>query len=278
MFSLSCTVSGVNISRLAFVPACLMLASCSGLGALGPHPNKEILGLAQQAEADARSLADAPAASQLRSTQAGELYDEIARLCGTDDAGAPPESCSVDRDTGGAVGAADEKSMARDVPAAAARAASSLPRESVDLVVAQAVDAAALEPVELPGSHLSVSSDLDAAREMLRREYALDYALELAASYGDADTAARVNSLREASDERVRYLTELLGASGNVPLPSPGYEVSPADDPVDAGSAAHLVDDANSALVAQWRRAAASAASPEWMRAAVALAAHAQRV
>ncbi len=277
MFSLSCTVSAVNISRLAIIPACLLLASCSGADALGPHPNKEILGLAQQAEADARSLADDPAAARLRSDQADQLYGEIARLCGTDPAGEPPKSCAVDRGTGDASGSRYVTSLSHDAPAEAARAAAVLPRDSVDMVVAQAVDAAAVAPVEFPAVKVDNKSDLDAAREMLRREYAAEYALSLANSYADADTRARIGALRGAGEKRRTYLTGLLGGSGPVPVPAAGYEVGAADEPTDAESAVRLVEDSASSLVAGWRRTAADASSETWMEAAIALAAQAQR-
>lgn len=274
--SLSCTVSGVKISRLALVPACLALASCSVMDIAGPRPNGEVLALARQAEADSLSLDDVPAA-ELRSRQAAQLYDEITRLCGTDAAGAPPATCEVERGPGEAAGAPDVASLTGSAAEAAARAAASLPGESVDLVVAQAVDATALQPVNLPPVTVADTADLEAAREMLRREYAVEYALGLASSYADTDLSAGINELSEAAEQRRTYLASLLAASGEIPVPAPGYEFSGRPEPTDSEQASALVTELEDGLVADWRAAAARASAAPWMTAAIVLAAQAQR-
>ncbi|WP_288831215.1 DUF4439 domain-containing protein [uncultured Corynebacterium sp.] len=266
----------MKISRLALVPACLALASCSVMDIAGPRPNSEVLALARQAEADSLSLHDAPAA-ELRSRQAAQLYDEITRLCGTDAAGAPPATCEVERGPGEAAGAPDVGALTGSAAEGAARALSSLPDESVDLVVAQAVDATALQPVNLPPVTVADTADLEAAREMLRREFAVEYALGLASSYADADLSARIDALGEAAEQRRDYLTGLLAASGEIPVPAPGYEFSGRPEPADSEQAAALVDEMEECLVAEWRATAAGASTAPWMTAAIALAAQAQR-
>lgn len=262
----------MKFSRLAFVPLCLVLASCS---LLGPRPNEEVTALARQAEADAAALGTDPAAG-LRAEQAEQLYAEVTRLCGTDEAGAAPESCAVERGPGEATGVSDAASLAAAAPAAGARAAKAVPADTVDLVVAQAIDATATEPVDLPFLEVDADADLDAARVQLAREYAFDYALGVALAFSDDATAERITQLREAASERRAYLVHLLNKTGEVPVSEPGYEL-PEAEPTDAASAAQLVERLNSTLVAQWRETAAAGASEPWITAAISLAAQAQR-
>ncbi|SDR93439.1 protein of unknown function [Corynebacterium timonense] len=264
----------VKFSRLALLPACLVLASCS---LLGPRPNGEILTLAQQAEADAAALGGAPAAG-LRAEQAEQLYGEITRLCGTDEVGAPPQSCAVERGAGEAAGVANVAALAHAAPAAGAQAAGAVPAESVDLVVAQAIDITATEPVDLLAPEVTDKADLAAARDMLAHEYALDYALGVALAFSDDATGARIDELRAAAGQRRFALVRLLHPTGEVPAAAPGYELPAGEQPTDAASAAALVDSLDSALVSHWRETAAAATSAPWREAAIAFAAHAQRV
>ncbi|MDY5785200.1 hypothetical protein [Corynebacterium sp.] len=267
----------MKIVPLAMVPLCLFVSSCSVMDVLGPRPNAEIVGLARQAEADALSLGGASEAAGLRSRQAADLWAEVARLCGVDAAGAPPSSCVVVRGPGDAMGASEPSDMSVALRDTVAADISSVPEESTDLVVSQAVDAAALVPVDPPQARVDDSGDLTAARAMLEQEYSYDYALGLALSVAGPELAARIGNFREAGADRREYLSQLLAPSGPVPVPAAGYEFTDADREATPETAQQLVDDLNGQLVSAWRRTAANAQSTGWSSASISLAASAQR-
>lgn len=278
MSTLSCSVFGVK--RLFVVLSACVLTSCSVMDVVGPRANGEVMALARQASADEASLAGEPAAQSLRSTHAGELVAEAARLCGTDPAGNLPSSCDVSLD--GAelpAGARDAGELVAQVRSHTVAAADKLPPESVDLAVAQAVDTVALEPVDLGGLALgdAPAPDLASARHMLEQEYAFEYGLGLATAWADEPLIARVDALRDASDARRTSLLVALEPTGDVPAPLPGYEVADSASVADSPSAAEFVDRLNADLLTQWRSAAADAEGRQWRDAAIGLAAHAQR-
>ncbi|WKD57471.1 hypothetical protein CAPI_04565 [Corynebacterium capitovis DSM 44611] len=276
---------------LVVLPAAVLVSSCSVMDILGPRPNAEIMALAKQASADGISLigdgADPATAATLRRTQADQLVEEARRLCGTDSSGQAPTSCPTGYgDTDLPAGAVDEASLIDQVRAGAVAAAEKVPDDSVDLVVAQAVDVVALQPVDLSGdssdssvSSVSVSdtSDLAAAHALLHREFAVEYGLDMAAAFADSELAARIEALRAASMQRRAALTAILEPSGDVPLPAAGYELVTGGAPTGTEQARALVDELHSQLVTAWREAAADALSATWRRAAIDLAAHAQR-
>lgn len=276
--SLSCSVFGVK-RLLVILPAAVLLTSCTVMDIVGPRANGEIMTLARQASADQFSLDDA-AAAELRATQSSQLVAEAQRLCGTDDAGNPPSSCDVSfGDTDLPAGAADVEAMIDQVRAATVTAAGKVPEDSVDLVVSQAIDTVAIAPVEFEGIALddAPAADLDSARDMLRREYALEYGIGLATAWADDALLARIDALRSASDARREALTAALEPTGDVPQPLAGYEFAEGGTPTDPASAAELVQRLNADLVTQWHHAAAGADDAQWRDAAIRLAAHAQR-
>lgn len=289
MSSLSCTVFRVKRlpALVSLTVAAALTASCTVMDVVGPRANREIMGLARQAAADGFSLDDAPVARDLRAAHAEQLVAEAQRLCGTDPEGATPSSCDVTfSDTDLPAGAAALDAVIDQVRADTVAAAGKVPAGSVDLVVAQAVDTVALAPVDLDGASLAESlagapeADLDAAREMLRREYALDYGLGLATAWADDALLERVDTLREASDERREELTAALELAGDIPQPLPGYEFaldSEGAAPTDAASAQQLVERLQADIVAQWRSSAAEAESAQWCGAAIDFTAQAQR-
>ena len=121
------------------------------------------------------------------------------------------------------------------------------------------------------------AADLDSARDMLRREYALEYGIGLATAWADDALLARIDALRSASDARREALTAALEPTGDVPQPLAGYEFAEGGTPTDPASAAELVQRLNADLVTQWHHAAAGADDAQWRDAAIRLAAHAQR-
>lgn len=297
--TLSCSV--FRVKKLLALPAVLLLSGCTVMDVVGPRANGEIMALAKQASADWVFGSDGtPEWREMRKFHGEQLQAEALRLCGVDEAGKTPSTCNVGYgDTDLPAAAAPEELLDSTVAAA-----KKVPDESVDLVVAQAIDAVALASVELPAdpARLSGEADIDAARAMLAQENALYYGLGLALAYADDGLRGRIRVLREASHERVSVLTTLVDdpqppgdvgagaaaedgaedgaedAAAEALVPAAGYKFTEGfQEPTSLPEATHLVKTMQSDLVKQWRRTAANASSADWMRAAILLAAHAQR-
>ena len=167
--------------------------------------------------------------------------------------------------------------------ALSADAAKRVPEESVDLVVAQAIDAAAagdidLEDVSVGAIEVNVDpADAQAQKEILEREYAFQYGLGVAKAFGDEALAERIVALDRASKERVAALVESVDGDTPETVAAPGYLIGEAERPTDEASAAALVEHLRQNLVDEWRHTAAVANDPAWREAAIWLAAHAQR-
>lgn len=275
--SLSCSVLRVKnlLQALAAASLAVALAGCTVMDVVGPRPNKEIVSLARQAEADALGGAGEEFTA-LRRDQANALKGEVLRICGTDPQGNVPSSCHATYDEPELPSA----TTTDGVLALTVDTVTHLPGESVDLVVSQAVDVAAIAPVDLENIGQVALDDVDvpAAQHLLTQEYALDYGLGAATAYADDALRGRIAALREASAGRAEILAEALGTAGaDVPVPAAGYEVVNADTPSDLAGATELVERLRGDLVADWRLAAAHAQHDAWRRAAILLAAHAQR-
>lgn len=262
-----------RVKKLMVLSAALLLTSCTVMDVVGPRANGEIMSLAKQATADEASTNAEWA--ELRSFHSAQLVDEALRLCGTDTAGETPSSCNVELGETD-LPAADAGALLERTVAAADK----VPEESVDLVVAQAVDAVALSPVDLDRIEGPLADDTASAADLLARENAFYYGLGIALAHADGDLRARISALREASHERTAALTRLLdGADGQALVPAAGYSFADGyTEPETADQAAELVKTMQGDLVKQWRYAAAHAESKQWREAAILLAAHAQRV
>ena len=278
--NLACNVQ--RVKKLLLLPAAaLVLSSCTVMDVVGPRANGEIMALAKQASAD--WVFGDPSREQwheMRKKQSEELKNEARRLCGLDAQGETPASCDVgygdtDLPATGNASALLERTVT---------AADKVPRESVDLIVAQAIDALALSPVDLESVTGAVSdaADAEAAHDMLARENAMYYGLGVALAYADGDLRERIGALRVASHERTGALSRVLGpvegAADEALVPAAGYEF--ADnyaEPSNAEEAARLVKTMQSDLVTQWRYTAAHAESAPWREDAIRLAAHTQR-
>lgn len=226
-------MSRVNFAAKRRLLALLVVAGTLGACAFGPKPNAELLELAQQATVDGR-IAHADA-----------LYDEIARLCGFDDNHAVPASCEVGRDTG------DTTSS----PAPLGdylTAVDEVPEESRDLVVAQAVDLAALDASDLAPASVDDPEDQELLREVLRQEHAAVYGLE--ASRAFASDPKWVDGLVAKHEQRVLALAESIP---DAPVAEAGYTFG--DVPL--GDA--LIDELDHATAETWRSAAATASTIE---------------
>lgn len=265
-----------RVKKLLVLPAALLLTSCTVMDVVGPRPNGEIMALAKQASADATG--GDPDWRTLRQTQSQQLHDEALRLCGVDPSGKTPSSCDVAGGDTELPAAADASALLEHTVAAADK----VPSDSVDLVVAQAVDALALTTVDLEPVQGQLTSDADAAaaRDMLARENAMYYGLGIALAYADDGLRARIGVLRDASHERVDALTRILPPGvGEALVPAAGYAFADGyAEPTSPEEAAQLVKSMQADLVKEWRYAAARADAAQWREDAIRLAAHAQRV
>lgn len=275
--NLACNVQ--RVKKLLLLPAAaLLLTSCTVMDVVGPRANGEIMALAKQASAD--WVFGDPAQEQwreMRNKQSEELKGEALRLCGVDASGNTPASCDVSYGDTDLPATGNADALLEHTVAAAEK----VPAESVDLIVAQAIDALTLSPVNLEpvAETVSDTADTEAARDMLARENAVYYGLGLALAYADSDLREHVGELREASHERTAALTRVLDvADGEALVPAAGYEFAEGyTEPANAEEAAQLVETMQSDLVKQWRYAAARAESATWREDAIRLAAHAQR-
>lgn len=268
-----------RVKKLLLLPAAaLVLSSCTVMDVVGPRANGEIMALAEQASAD--SAVGESAGEQwreMRKRHEEQLRGEARRLCGVDPNGETPSSCDTAFGDADLPAAADADALVENTVAAARK----VPAESVDLVVAQAIDALTLAPVHLEAVAADVTNaaDNDAARDMLSRENALDYGLGIALASADAEQRARIGELREASHQRAAALARVVGSTDDeAPVPAAGYEFADGyAEPATAEEAAQLASSLQADLVKEWRFTAARAESAQWREDAIRLAAHAQR-
>lgn len=258
------------------------LAACSPLDVFGPRADGEIIALAKQASADAEASSPNSGSddsetkwNELRILHAKQLQDEARRLCGTDDNGETPSTCQVEYDGTHLPVGADAAALVKQTVESAGK----VPDESVDLVVAQAIDGAAAAdlPLDLPA--IDNETALEAAKQLVSAEYAVDFGLDIATAYADDPLQDRIDTLRTLIDARISALHSSF-PEGQLPSREAGYEI-PGGAPTNPAEAAAFVDTLESDLVDRWRAAAGDAASerssPEWLTAAILLAGHVQR-
>jgi hypothetical protein len=250
--------------RLALLLTVPLLTSCAVedvASVLGPRPNPQVAELADRAASDAAAL-DGEAA-EVRTRHAEELAAEIARLCGTHADGTVPESCSFGTQVTELPEADVDDSLllVLNTP---------VPEESHALVIRQAVDLAELGPGELPTDvQVGDSRDLDAARELLRREYAAAWGLGLARAHLSPARGEEIDLLLDAHSERILALREVLTPHGEVPVAEPGYELAGVDEPKDGADAEALVGRLREELRQAWLSAAVEAHDTPWREFAV---------
>ena len=258
------------------------LAACSPLDVFGPRPNSEIMTLAKQASADAEASSPISGSddsnakwNELRIFHAKQLQDEARRLCGTDENGETPSTCQVEYDGTHLPVGGDAAALVKQTTESVGK----VPDESVDLIVAQAIDAAAAADLPLELTTIDDETALDAAKQLVSAEYAVDFGLDIATAYADDPLQDRIDSLRSLADARLSALHSAF-PEGQLPSREAGYEI-PGGTPTNPAEAAAFVDTLESDLVDHWRAAAGDAAtegsSPEWLTAAILLAGHAQR-
>lgn len=253
--------------RLALLLTVPLLTSCTVedvAATFGPRPDAQVAALADRAASDAAALSGEEA--ELRARHAGELGDEITRLCGTHADGTVPESCAFQPEVTALPQVSIDDSLALTLGA-------DLPAESHALAVRQAVDMAAVSPAELPArldpSPSPDSGAADAARQLLAREYATAWGLGVARARLDPARQEAVDELVDAHESRIRILREVLEPFGEVPVAEPGYELEGLDEPVDAATAEDFVTRVEESLAGAWLAAAAEAAPGAWQEFAV---------
>ena len=259
------------------VPLGLSLASCDLLDVVGPRPDKSVLGLANQATADAQSLSE-PALAELRSKQAQELYVEVTRLCGSIDAEVP-RSCEFSADPRELAGASDAVQLRESAVQSLSTSLDKVPAESRDLVAAQAVDIVAATGPALDSEStvaLQHKDDIAQASRALQTEYEFLYGIGLAKAFADAPLHARIATLEEAANERVAFLRSSLRDADSIPVAAAGYQLAHGEALADAADAESLVDALSAQLIHSWRSTVAQAHSAEWKEQSLMLAAHAQ--
>lgn len=223
--------------------AAISLSACSLIDVFGPQPDRALLELAHKATADSAEADGAVA--EVRAGHAEELYAEISRLCGVDDAGEVPQSCAVDP-----ADSEEEPTPAR--LGAYLTAADEVPEESRDLVVSQAVDLASFDTTELEPTEITDPEDLALLEELLIQEHAAVYALEAARAF--ASDPGRVDALVDDHQARVNLLTDMLD---DAPVSAAGYTFG------DAELGDEFIAGVEDNLARSWSAAAADATSLE---------------
>lgn len=254
-----------------------LLSGCAALQDQGPRADATLLQLYAQARDDA-SAATSPELAALRSTQASELLAEMQRLCGHDDAGAVPTSCTVDDSALPPLKLPEGASADLGaIPALAAKA----PAESTALLIHQAVELARVEPdqklsdaadaVIKAGTKIK-AADVAAMQDLLEWEYGTAYALSTAQAWAPGP---QVEAAIAATHERITALTRLLDYAGGkegIPSPQPSYTFTDIA-PTDAASATSVIDTAQAEAGRKWELAAASASGEALRRLAIIAAA-----
>lgn len=106
----------------------------------GPRPDETLVALARSADNDAQNLADVDAnASSLRTDQADALYAEVKRLCGLNNEGNAPRSCTVERTTDAPLSDVDVAKTLNEAAHRTRDALSEVSSESRALVTNQAI-------------------------------------------------------------------------------------------------------------------------------------------
>lgn len=266
------------------------LGSCQATDAIvdyfGPHADPTLMSLAQAASADALTLEglDADAAA-LRAEQADELYSEIDRLCGRDEEGNAPRSCTVDREVS-PQDSSDVSAVLHDASSSSEENIGSVPEESRALVVTQAIELAAWNHDELAEAPELTEQERDTAADLLDWEYQQVFALDFARSYVAPDQEAHVDELLHAHEDRILQLQGQLEKLGAVPQAAPAYDSPAGSLPTDAESAREFVNEVARNDALKWADAAIEAASAAdtdgepstpWQRWLIAVAAQSQR-
>ena len=252
------------------------LAACQPVNAivekLGPSPDTALLELARQADGDVLALKTFPGEKagllDTRRSQADQLYGEITRLCGTHPDGSVPTSCRVERQDSVAAAAENNEEVVKNSSSQLLRQADSVPEESRDLVVAQAIDLLALTPtadpdgLEVPELDIREphKSSVEAARALLDWEYGIVYAADFARALAPSSRVSEVDSAIIKHEQAITQLREFLDQQGQAPAAAPAYQPAGIEFPSDGAGAMNYLDTLQKLSFDFWRAQTVEAA------------------
>ncbi len=274
-------VKTISLAALlcALVPG---LFSCglphSVIDKFGPQPNEVLLQLARDAEADAENKLSQDA-EKLRIEQADQLYEEISRICGTDEQGQTPRSCGVDRGAGApseqdATNEGDAQKRLSTLTSSRQEILDALPQapeESHALLVQQAIELAGISfdrkvYEKVPRlDETSDTADIESAKKLLDWSYASLYSLDIAEAFASGRSLRSIKEDIAFHEERVVLLSTALEKTGDIPAPAASYQPINAPFPANGKQAAGfassmrksdyklLIDAAHSAIDPAWR-------------------------
>ncbi|WP_239088639.1 DUF4439 domain-containing protein [Corynebacterium macginleyi] len=271
-----------SIASTAALPA---LGGCSAVDSVvdyfGPRPEETLERLAVAAASDSLALQGVDdAAADMRSSQADALYEEIARLCGTDERGNVPHSCEVERPTQ-ALSATDSSQVLEQAALATTEAADEGNSESRAIVTQQAITLNAWLPGGAPGIPPLSQPHRESAVDLLQWEYEQVFGLDFARAYSGPAAEGRIDKLLSLHHRRINQLHGALGHNGEIPQPEPAYSSAAATLPSDADSTAAFVDTLVEQDADKWHAAAVAAAqekrpNQEWLNWLIGIAAQSQ--
>lgn len=243
------------------------LAGCQAVDSVvdyfGPRPENRLLALADAAATEALSLSGVDDhAADLRNSQADALYAEIARLCGTNDAGNAPRSCEVERPTK-ANRAGDSGEIMKNAASATTAAVDEVTVESRALVTEQAIALNAWLPGDAPDIPELSQPEQKSAADLLSWEYEQAFGLDFARAYVGPEHEDSVDHRLEVHHRRIDALQESLSRYGNLPQPEPAYSSGDQDLPHDSASALGFIGDLAEQDGRKWYAAASQAAQEE---------------
>lgn len=257
----------------------------------GPTPNEALVSMAFSAEDEAAAFAESdPVFSELRAQQAGELFDEIARICGHHPNGSAPATCAVDHtersnyDGDHHIANTPDQALHQLVQSLA-----DAPQQSHALLIEQAVTVAN----QLPNHENMLTAAIDSLRsdeaslpgswtDMPDWEYQLGAALETARAFTTDAAAAHTEQAAAHSDARLALLRQFGGEisgraltyQGHAPsAPLPGDASAQDDSAMHDGNAVEFVTTALQQTSQQWKHRALGAGDTEWVILAVLFAA-----
>lgn len=247
------------------VSAAVSLAACTP----SPDPDETLIQLHQDALHDSQALLEsAPEVAALRLEHAGEITEEIQRLCGFTDEGDLPESCTF---TVPDIATTPENNPDFQISDSQVRMLNRLdetPPESIPLITEQYIEQARLGPVvggiDVLDGVILEAEDLIAAQELLAEEYAAAWALGVALAYVSPELEDAAQNAIDRHREYAALLRTTIDPVADTSPSEPGYNLTELTDPVDAASAATMIAEVQSHAITSWHNAATRATDPGW--------------
>ncbi|ANE04263.1 DUF4439 domain-containing protein [Corynebacterium crudilactis] len=231
-----------------------------------PNPNETLTTMYQDALSDAQALSQAqPELSALRAEHADELLAEIHRVCGFDDEGTLPESCTVAVPDIAAIPTDNAEKYLSDSQALILDNLANMPRESIPLAIDHYIEESRFtqkSQVSIPTDLTLSTEELATAQELAAREYSASWALGVALAYLPATERDVVEDAIDNHAERAALL-QLASAPENSEVAEPGYD-SDIPAPSDEASARSAIRAIEDSMVQAWHAAASAATTDAW--------------